>query len=134
MRYELTDHEWTAIRPMLPNKPRGVPRPACISIDLHMRRADDLAPFGRLLAQVFGKGVERTGDRLHRIGFEIPLAKFGIADDLLHVRVDLLDDAGRRARRGVQAERDACLVSRNGLRDGRHVGKLRHPLLTAETE
>jgi len=26
MRYELTDHEWTAIRPMLPNKPRDVPR------------------------------------------------------------------------------------------------------------
>jgi transposase len=26
MRYELTDHEWKAIRPMLPNKPRGVPR------------------------------------------------------------------------------------------------------------
>ena len=26
MRYELTDNEWTAIRPMLPNKPRGVPR------------------------------------------------------------------------------------------------------------
>jgi transposase len=23
MRYELTDHEWTAIEPMLPNKPRG---------------------------------------------------------------------------------------------------------------
>ncbi len=26
MRYELTDDEWTAIRPMLPNKPRGAPR------------------------------------------------------------------------------------------------------------
>jgi len=26
MRYELTDHEWTAIKPFLPNKPRGVPR------------------------------------------------------------------------------------------------------------
>src|SRR4249919_2766856 len=26
MRYELSDHEWTAIKPMLPNKPRGVPR------------------------------------------------------------------------------------------------------------
>jgi transposase len=25
MRYELTDGEWTAIKPMLPNKPRGVP-------------------------------------------------------------------------------------------------------------
>jgi transposase len=26
MRYELTDHEWTAIKPILPNKPRGVPQ------------------------------------------------------------------------------------------------------------
>ena len=25
MRYELADHEWIAIKPMLPNKPRGVP-------------------------------------------------------------------------------------------------------------
>ena len=25
MRYELTEHEWGAIKPMLPNKPRGVP-------------------------------------------------------------------------------------------------------------
>lgn len=26
MRYVLTDDEWVAIKPMLPNKPRGVPR------------------------------------------------------------------------------------------------------------
>ena len=26
MRYELTDHEWGAIKPFLSNKPRGVPR------------------------------------------------------------------------------------------------------------
>jgi len=26
MRYQLTDHEWVAIKPMLPNNPRGVPR------------------------------------------------------------------------------------------------------------
>jgi len=26
MRYELADHEWAAIRPMLPNKSRGLPR------------------------------------------------------------------------------------------------------------
>ena len=25
MRYELNDHEWGAIKPLLPNKPRGVP-------------------------------------------------------------------------------------------------------------
>jgi transposase len=26
MRYEFSDHEWGALKPMLPNKPRGVPR------------------------------------------------------------------------------------------------------------
>jgi transposase len=26
MRYELSDYEWSIIRPMLPNKPRGIPR------------------------------------------------------------------------------------------------------------
>jgi transposase len=26
MRYELTDYEWFSIKPMLPNKSRGVPR------------------------------------------------------------------------------------------------------------
>lgn len=26
MRYELTDREWGAVKPVLPNKPRGVPR------------------------------------------------------------------------------------------------------------
>lgn len=25
-RYELTDHEWSILAPLLPNKPRGVPR------------------------------------------------------------------------------------------------------------
>lgn len=26
MRYELTDDEWSVTKPMLPNKPRGIPR------------------------------------------------------------------------------------------------------------
>ena len=26
MRYEHRDYEWAAVRPFLPNKPRGVPR------------------------------------------------------------------------------------------------------------
>jgi len=31
MRYELNDHEWAAIKPFLPNKPRGVPRVKVVS-------------------------------------------------------------------------------------------------------
>ena len=38
MRYELSDYEWTPIKPMLPNKPRGV------------RRVNDLLPQTMLLA------------------------------------------------------------------------------------
>jgi len=26
MRYELSDYEWSVIKPMLPNRPRGIPR------------------------------------------------------------------------------------------------------------
>jgi len=26
MRYELSDYEWSIIKPMLPNKPHGIPR------------------------------------------------------------------------------------------------------------
>ena len=26
MRYDLTDFDWSVIEPLLPNKPRGVPR------------------------------------------------------------------------------------------------------------
>ncbi len=38
MHYELSETEWSIIRPMLPNKPRGVPR------------VDD----GRILDGIFG--------------------------------------------------------------------------------
>ena len=39
MRYELTDYEWAAIKPFLPNKPRGVPR-------VNDRRVLSTASFG----------------------------------------------------------------------------------------
>src|SRR6516162_638809 len=104
------------------------------SLDLHVRRLDDLAPFGRVLAQILGKGVEPARYRLHRKAFEIFFLEFGIADDPLHVGVDLLDDVRGRARRGKQPERYARLVSRNGLGDGRDVGKRRQALLATESE
>jgi hypothetical protein len=42
MRYELSDYEWTTIKPMLPNKPRGV------------RRVNDR----RVLNGIFGSSVQ----------------------------------------------------------------------------
>ena len=38
MRYEISDYEWTAIKPMLPNKPRGVRHVMTV--------ACSMAPFG----------------------------------------------------------------------------------------
>jgi transposase len=32
MRYELNDHEWSAIKPMLPNKPHGARRAVLSSL------------------------------------------------------------------------------------------------------
>jgi len=34
MRYELSDYEWTAIKPMLPNKPRGVRRVTTVACSM----------------------------------------------------------------------------------------------------
>jgi transposase len=36
MRYELTAYEWTAIKPMLPNKPRGVRRAMTVVRQWHL--------------------------------------------------------------------------------------------------
>jgi transposase len=35
MRYELTDEEWAAIKPMLPNKPRSPAGPSLFKNDCH---------------------------------------------------------------------------------------------------
>ena len=34
MRYELSDYEWTAIKPMLPNKPRGIRHVATVACSM----------------------------------------------------------------------------------------------------
>ena len=38
MRYELAHHEWTALKPMLPNKPRGFPRVSAVGPYLYRAR------------------------------------------------------------------------------------------------
>ena len=49
MRYELADYEWVTIKPMLPNKPRGVPgvndRPVLNGIFWVLRSGGTLARF-----------------------------------------------------------------------------------------
>jgi transposase len=50
MRHELTDFEWAAIKPFLPNKPRGVPRVddrrASKEVDVPVRAMISLVRFG----------------------------------------------------------------------------------------
>jgi hypothetical protein len=38
MRYEHSNSEWTAIKPMLPNKPRGVRRAMTVAVELAVNR------------------------------------------------------------------------------------------------
>ena len=45
MRYELSDYEWAAIKPMLPNKPRGVPRVN----DRHVLNLEEPALFNEMV-------------------------------------------------------------------------------------
>jgi transposase len=52
MRYELTDYEWAAIKPMLPNKPRGV------------SRVNDPGAQRHLLGLAFGCAVARSAGEL----------------------------------------------------------------------
>jgi len=49
MRYELTDFEWTAIRPLLANKPRGVPRVNGLGVDVSVA---DVETLHRVLREV----------------------------------------------------------------------------------
>ena len=46
MRYELTDLEWSAIKPFLPNKPRGVPRVNDRRVSVASSRSCDPGPHG----------------------------------------------------------------------------------------
>jgi transposase len=56
MRYEPTDHEWTGIRPMLPNKPRVNDRRILNGIFWVLRSG---APW-RDLPEIFGPCVQMT--------------------------------------------------------------------------
>ena len=44
-RFDLTDFEWSVIAPLLPNKPRGVPRPA--RVERNLLAAADRRAVGR---------------------------------------------------------------------------------------
>ena len=49
MRYELTDDEWATIKPMLPNKPRGVHRVNDRRVLRYLLGSELLAPHSRLI-------------------------------------------------------------------------------------
>ena len=77
MRYELSDYEWTAIKPMLPNKPGGVrrvnDRRVLNRISWVLRSGapwrdlpEDYGPYTTCYEGRFSKGI-RIGVREHAI-------------------------------------------------------------------
>ena len=90
MRYELSDGEWAAIRPMLPNKARGVPR-----VD------DQRVLNGIFLRAAVRCAVARSTFRHHALAAE-PYAR-GFFADLANPRSDLF--RGDRADRMIDHDR-----------------------------
>jgi hypothetical protein len=97
MRYELTDREWAAIRPMLPNKPRGdrwVDDRRVLNgifwvlrsdVSLHKERSWFFRRFGDA-AQPAGSAAFAAADvarKKSQRAFECILRRFGIGIDLL---------------------------------------------------
>ena len=81
MRYELSDHEWTAIKPMLPKKPCGVPRVNDRRIlngifwvipGFSRREAETGASFGRRGEQHFCSEVLKCAVSTVMIAFALP--------------------------------------------------------------
>ena len=75
MRYELSDYEWGVIRPMLPNRPRGVPLASTIGASstvssglcdrVHSgrsRHAQRSYQFPGNAAAVAGEGLDTSND------------------------------------------------------------------------
>lgn len=66
-RYELTDFEWSIIAPLLPNKPRGVPRvddrKVLNGIFWRLRTGHNLLQSFRAVAKAGGVGQALRGRR-----------------------------------------------------------------------
>ena len=73
MRYELTDDEWAAIKPTLPNKPRGAPRvktsPSASGFDRVVTDAYPIAPSRRRRIESAGRGAALARARETRKGW-----------------------------------------------------------------
>jgi hypothetical protein len=82
MRYELTDCEWFAIKPLLPNKPRGVPR--------EMTAVSSMASSGSCAQAPLGATCPETGARI------LPPINAGIVLEPLHGRAAMLGGAPAR--------------------------------------
>jgi hypothetical protein len=81
MRYELTDDEWTAIKPMLPNKPRGVPRVNDRRVlngafDMWMARTSPHIPFERYADELGALALPTA------LGVTFSLTLLGRADEV----------------------------------------------------
>ena len=74
VRYELSDYEWSVIKPMLPNKPRGVPRVDDCRVLSGIFLVSRLGAPWRDLAEHYGpqmKGLATAHDARKRLCWQI---------------------------------------------------------------
>src|ERR1700688_2117596 len=112
MRYELSDYEWTAIKPMLPNKPRGV------------RRVNDR----RVLNGIFGSSPRR--DRL--VAAIVVEAALGVAAEPAGLDVFYQERAGPVL--GVRETLMQDLHDRQTGIEADEIGKFKRPHRMVRTE
>jgi hypothetical protein len=127
MRYELADFEWAAIRPMLPNKPRGIPRvndrrvlngifclpTAAVTCGSRLRRRKNGVQTSTIEMVAVHRALSRNRCR-HR-----DLAQGGRPADGRHRRRQ--DSSSGRVHDGMMSsspERPACFSSRLGEQTG----------------
>ena len=125
-RYDLTDFEWSVIEPLLPNKPRGVPRVddrsasgviGVIDADAWARVVTEFAP----VRATHDHGLNESGTAGHGLGMALLLQNRGVGQGtalLGEATIDLLGLLNQRTIEVAVASLRQLAPKQTGSDDG----------------